>query len=369
MTTRSAKKTAEFLRLLLRTGYLPADVPPIVTAQSFADYARNNYSTLSAQFKSMCKANTKYETYSAPRTRSGRRQLALVHPKAQLTLSIAIRNLIKKSSGTCYDVSFARNDFRAFRGLNFSRFTAERLRIFSTYPFVVKADVSRFFYTVYSHSLTWAVMGKDKAKDMYFNNRSKFSDHWSNKLDYAVQSAQSRETFGIPVGPDTSRILAELIMSRIEQDKEMSFLLTKSNYARLIDDFIIGFHSENDAKRAIHKLRTALWKFNLQLNEEKTGVFPSSVMTTNKGWQWLMNNTRISRLNHQQQYADIHYLMEMALDHCASTGESSPANWACIRLTSTPTMATNLGFLLECLFRFSREFPSCIKTVCVFFDQ
>jgi hypothetical protein len=35
-------------------------------------------------------------------------------------------------------------------------------------------------------------------------------------FDYTVRQAQSRQTMGIPVGPDSSKIIAELVMSAVD---------------------------------------------------------------------------------------------------------------------------------------------------------
>jgi len=94
-------------------------------------------------------------------------------------------------------------------------------------------------------------------KDWLQHDRKRLNDHWSNKFDAALQSCQSRETFGIPVGPDTSRVIAEVLLSGIEADSTLAPFLKKGRAFRLLDDFTMGFMTELEARQALAALRKA----------------------------------------------------------------------------------------------------------------
>lgn len=212
--TKPIVKPSDFLSALVRTAYLPDELPPAITTRYFSAFCKKEYPFLNAQKGLLLKSNTQYETFSAPRQKSGRRNLAVVHPLGQLAVSIAItqhraeiKRIISQSAASLYQSGDNIEKQKAFRGLNFRKWNTQRLKIQSEYPFVLNADISRFFYTIYTHSIPWAVIGKDKAKGWYISKNPKLGAHWSNDLDKAMQSCQSRETFGIPVGPDTSKSL------------------------------------------------------------------------------------------------------------------------------------------------------------------
>jgi hypothetical protein len=216
-------KPARFLSALIRTAYLPTELPPAITTRYFAEFCQTEYAFLKSQHPSLLKTTTNYETFTAPRAKSGRRNLALVHPLAQTGLSLSItqhrqkiRDLISKSKSSLYRADEDLKNSLAFAGLNFNKRAALQAKVLSEFPFILSADVSRFFYTIYTHSIPWAAIGKEKAKQWLVSDRSKLSAHWSDELDRALQSCQSRETFGIPVGPDTSRLIAELLFAGIE---------------------------------------------------------------------------------------------------------------------------------------------------------
>ncbi len=236
MKPPKASKSARFFSALIRTAYLPLELPPAITTRYFAEFCQNDFAFLKSQHSSLLKTTTNYETFTAPRAKSGRRNLALVHPLAQASLSLSItqhrkkiRDLLAKSKSSLYRTTEDLKNSYAFVGLDFSKRNALQAKILSEYPFVLNADISRFFYTIYTHSI---------------------------------------------VGPDTSRLIAELLLAGIESDKQFSLLLKDRLAFRLVDDFAIGFEREEDANRSLVALRKALWKFNLQLNEEKTSVSP-----------------------------------------------------------------------------------------------
>jgi hypothetical protein len=284
---------ADFLSALIRSSYFPRELPPAITTRSFAEFCKSHYSFLKTQQSTLTSKTTNYETFTAPRTGSGRRNLALVHPLAQAGLSllitqhrVRIRQFISQSGTSLYRTDENLAASKAFSGLDFRKWRSVRAKIYSEYQFVLQADISRFFYTVYTHFIPWSIIGKEKVKHwLATKNKRKLDKHWPNGFDTALQSCQSRETFGIPVGPDTSRIIAELLLAGIEKDRSLEAFLSTRPAIRLVDDLIIGFEEESEARRCLAALRRALWKFNLQLNDEKTVILPSKAIYRDK-WEF-----------------------------------------------------------------------------------
>lgn len=126
--------------------------------------------------------------------------------------------------------------------------------------YLVHADIANCYPSIYSHAVPWALVGKKEAKA---NNNK---DLWYNKLDFAIRSTQRNETVGIPIGPDTSSIISELILSQI--DKKLS----DYKYFRFIDDYKCYCKSKEQADTFINKLSKELESFNLRLNQKKTEI-------------------------------------------------------------------------------------------------
>jgi hypothetical protein len=119
-------------------------------------------------------------------------------------------------------------------GVNFATKSIKEAEILSKYPFVLKADIANFFHTIYSHSIPWGVLGKEHVKKVREegskSEKSDLEKHWSSQIDLAVQRGNSRETFGIPVGPDTSRIIAELLLAGVHQTEPFKQLEASNNW-------------------------------------------------------------------------------------------------------------------------------------------
>jgi len=107
--------------------------------------------------------------------------LALVHPIAQLGVFITdyseieknIKQLIARSGTSLYRTDESIEDGKAFLGLDFRKREPLAAQLNSEFPFILQADISRFFYTAYTHSIPWAVLGKDKVKDWLQHDRKR----------------------------------------------------------------------------------------------------------------------------------------------------------------------------------------------------
>ncbi len=362
----------EFLAALIRTAYLPMEIPPVVTAKYFSAFCDTEYNFLKQLQKDLIKGSTNYETFTFPRTVSGRRNLALVHPLAQLNLSLLItknrskiKKIIREGGKSLYRTSEDPKKQKAFEGLDFRKKDVLAASLYSKCPYVLQADISRFFYTIYTHSIPWAVLGKENVKEWIEKNRSKLNNHWSNDLDKALQLCQSRETFGIPVGPDTSRIIAEVLLAGVEADKNLSSLIRGSPAFRLLDDYVIGFDDVNTAEAALGALRAALWKFNLQLNEKKTFVSKSRSLAKEK-WKLDFDSVVLSSKYQAKQASDIYRFVDHTLHFCTEAETGAPASWACRRLSRLNIFQENYELVLEAMFRLARDFPSCMHHVAAF---
>jgi hypothetical protein len=79
---------------------------------------------------------------------------------------------------------------------------------------------------------------------------------------------------GVPVGPDHSRVVAEIILKSVDQRFETDTGIT--DYLRHVDDYWIGRDSFEACESALHNLRLALNEYSLDINEQKTRIVPTS---------------------------------------------------------------------------------------------
>ncbi len=141
--------------------------------------------------------------------------------------------------------------------------------------FKVSADISNCFPSMYSHSLPWAIVGKDKAK----KNKNK-KNFWYNKLDNYVRNIKNGETNGLLIGPHTSNLLSELILCRVDER-----LATKYDYVRNIDDFTCYVESDEKAEEFLLELYSNLKLYELTLNAKKTEI---QKLPTTSTTEWII---------------------------------------------------------------------------------
>ena len=75
---------------------------------------------------------------------------------------------------------------------------------------VRQLDVSKCFYNIYTHSVSWAIRSKSFAK------KNQKTSSFDTIFDGLMQKANYNETNGIIVGPEFSRVFAEIIMQAID---------------------------------------------------------------------------------------------------------------------------------------------------------
>lgn len=138
--------------------------------------------------------------------------------------------------------------------------------------FQVHADISNFFGSIYTHSLTWAIRGKSKAK-------SKRNGFWDNKLDTLVMNTNNGETHGILIGSHAYNLISEIILVVIDNT-----LINKGyKFIRHIDDYSCLTKSFEEAESFLTTLSNELRKYGLSLNSKKIFIdeLPS---TADKDW-------------------------------------------------------------------------------------
>lgn len=140
------------------------------------------------------------------------------------------------------------------------------------FPIQMTLDVSKCFDSIYTHSIGWATKSKDFVKNNL--HKSYFGDIFDKKIRYA----NDNETKGIVIGPEISRIFAEIIFQKIDvivinnlKNKKFDFDLNYT-FKRYVDDVFIFAFTEEIAKTVYSEYIDVLYKFNLQVNTAKTLV-------------------------------------------------------------------------------------------------
>jgi hypothetical protein len=126
---------------------------------------------------------------------------------------------------------------RAIKGINHQTHSAKKEYLEATSDWLVKTDISRFYPTIYTQSIAWAAYGKERVK----NNIKLYEGSLADRLDVLVRACNRNQTMGIPIGPETSRVIAEVISARIDSDFQRSMPRISGGWVdRRQDDWFVG---------------------------------------------------------------------------------------------------------------------------------
>lgn len=133
---------------------------------------------------------------------------------------------------------------------------------------MMRLDIARCFESIYTHSLAWAVRGKE------FSKKSKGQFFFESEFDKCMQDANWGETNGIVIGPEISRIFAEIILQSIDValDKSIREMGLSVEVRRYVDDYYIFSSNEDSLQSVKRALQSHASGFNLHLNENKEVV-------------------------------------------------------------------------------------------------
>lgn len=151
--------------------------------------------------------------------------------------------------------------------------SGDNLRLEQKYPHMMILDITACFYHIYTHTIAWAVKGKSVAKA----NTQGSTNTFENAFDKLMQHTNYNETNGIIVGPEISRIFAEIILQSVDL-AIMQHIKDKYNYSlgrdyeirRYVDDSYIYAMSLDILEniRSVYQEELAFYK--MDINKSKT---------------------------------------------------------------------------------------------------
>lgn len=133
------------------------------------------------------------------------------------------------------------------------------------YKYCTKVDVTNCYGSLYTHTIAWAVCGKEQAKK---NRKSGLG----NKIDGKIMEMQNGQTNGIPQGGPLFDFIAEMVLGY--SDSLLSKQLTKEEFKviRYRDDYRVFTHDKETSGKVIKQLSEILADLNMHFNNSKTEV-------------------------------------------------------------------------------------------------
>lgn len=154
------------------------------------------------------------------------------------------------------------------------------------YNKLLKIDVTKCFDSIYTHTITWALLNKNIVKTNIDSSVSTFG----GEFDRLMQDLNANETNGIIIGPEFSRIFAELILQQIDiniyerlksSDINEKKLIHKVDYEifRYVDDYFIFYNEEVQKERILESFKLSLKEYKMYLNDKKSIQYSKPIIT------------------------------------------------------------------------------------------
>lgn len=304
----------ERLKALLGAGYFPEELPPSFTTANFAKYRRAIGRAWAELQNDRKYPSTNPERFSIPKVTDWRRELAIVNPIAQYHVAKLIADewqQINKHLTSCSfgveEVVIKSDENRAVPTPDFRLVALRHSEISALHNHALVADVSRFYGTLYTHAIAWGLHTKLWAKTHV--NTATLKASLGGRLDEAVRKGQDNQSIGIPIGPDTSRIIAEIVAVSIDARVQAELNLGDDSIVRNVDDWYIGFDNAGQAEEAIAVLAAAARDYELEIHPEKTKVVNAST-ELQPVWPTALRQSAISSEFSEQAKTIDHYFAQ-----------------------------------------------------------
>ncbi len=134
--------------------------------------------------------------------------------------------------------------------------TLEEPDLSEEHAVVIQTDVASFYEHIYHHRLENVI--KDLAPGSTL----------AMQIDRILSKLAAGRSFGLPVGGQCARILAEVMMTPIDRSLTDAGLI----WHRYVDDYTLICRSQQDAYKALSELSHALADYGLSLNRSKTTI-------------------------------------------------------------------------------------------------
>lgn len=227
--------------------------------------------------------------------------------------------------------------------------------------YILSLDISRCYENIYTHSITWALLGKEKAKEEFVKKERERNILYNlaDELDKKVRSINNDETKGIPTGPLTSRLISELILAEI--DKILKEKFPNIKYNRYVDDYKFYFLKKEEAIQFIPKFQNILYDFKFSLNQNKTKIdlFPNGIFSEDL-------RSELSNYDFEKNSIPAFIKKFMSLHN---SGVKGAFKYGLKVLTSHSIENKDKKYVLACLVNSLMIFPMTTDTIITIFEK
>lgn len=316
------------LNALLSRGYLPAELPPPFWSDPFGAFAHGN-----AQFVAQNRPRGQSVAHNIPRAGHARRRLDIPNPPHFAKLADLLSQppnwqiIQQRTRASPFSLTWPRRDHTGHRAFTYrcTHSQADTFRLWNRAGcrYVLFADIQRYYHSVYTHSIPWVLHTKAWAK------ANTNAACLGNDADRCLRNSQDGQTIGMPIGPDTSLIIAEVLLAYIDDQLHQNGL---ANGVRFMDEWEFGFDRIAHAENARAAIEDALAFLELELNPTKVHIVEGPA-PLNPDWVTALRSVPLPQQN--ARVRDLVTLFDTAFELSSSHRTKGVLNWATSRAMST----------------------------------
>lgn len=221
--------------------------------------------------------------------------------------------------------------------------------IFIGKRYMVCADISKCYQSIYTHVIPWALVGKQISKHNIQNKKE-----WYNLIDHFTQNTKNGETHGILIGPHTSNVLSEIILCKI--DKE---LCERWDYVRNIDDFCCYVKNREDADDFLVDLNRCLNEYGLSLNHKKTEIYELPIGIVKRWVRQLQNKSLyFGKFKPYVKYTEVQSFLDYCIELISKNKENISILLYALKILNKNNLTYNAQiYLLKTMIALSLIYP------------
>lgn len=246
---------------------------------------------------------------------------------------------------------------RAIELTKFSDLYEERVCQSAGARYALITDISSYFPTVYTHTIPWALHTKPVAKA---NKTRKTPEFFGNILDGRCMGTQDGQTIGLPIGPDTSHIIAEIIGVSIDEAICAELGGWPKGF-RYVDDFTFFFNKREEAERALAIIIKCVSAYELQINASKTKIVEVRELVQ-ESWKYSLKKLTVSAKKRQQK-DDIHHYFEMLFSLESRFKDESLVKYGLKQLSSSIVKKSNWAIAEAYFLKCGYGFPNTLQVI------
>lgn len=335
-STKENLSPADVLTGLLDHGLFAEKIPPCFSTAGLAAIVSEKMAGLLDETnekklkENIDKRAHDYVRYEALRDINIPRHLGIPHPEAYAVQALAISKHWQEIAMHCNQpapaisriyvrhVGNGRIFEMNYKGVERFQLEENEIQWMAGAKFVVEADISACFPSIYTHTIPWALHNKGDAK-----KSNSLTKHAGNLLDKCTQNTRDRQTNGLLIGPHASNIISEIVLTRIDAALQASGY---KKVVRHVDDYRFFADTFDEAELFVKALGMNLRAYEMSINETKTRILELP-RPSDENWRLVLNRFLFPK-DEELRFSVIRSFLDLALEYAQSAGKSTPLNYA-----------------------------------------